>query len=178
MCVVPGLAKPTNQRLFQKLIDPHLLAPAQHLARLADFPAVIVHGREVGILLQPYGVEVARDGFVEIDLPGPEGLLDGTLAHAVPVVAGKDAILTVDNRGHQVALLIDIGHPLLLDYPTGLGQQIVPHHPEYLFELAALLLGDRRPRVAFDTTGPQTLVEVTDKKTFYDVEAHQSTAYL
>ena len=41
-------------------------------------------------------------------------LFDGTIATAFIIIAGKDAILVVHNRSHQVTFTIGIDHTLLL----------------------------------------------------------------
>ena len=52
---------------------------------------------------------------VKIDFPLSKRFLYGTLAHSVFTVTGKNTILTIHDRCHQIALFIDIGNSLPFD---------------------------------------------------------------
>ena len=121
---------------------------------------------------------MTRERFIERYAPLAEGLLDGAHAHAVFAITGKHTVFPVDNRGYQVALLVDIGHSLRTNHFASRWCEVVPHLGEQRFEQDVFLLGNRSPGIAFDATGPTARGEVTHKFPLDHIETDKHIAYL
>ena len=76
---------------------------------------MIVDCLEFRVFRDPDRIEMARDGLVKVDSSFSVSLLNGAFADAIGIVAGEDAILAVDNRGDNVAVLVDVTDTLLVD---------------------------------------------------------------
>ena len=98
----------------------------EKLRRLAYLPTMEIYRREIAVTGEANGIEMAGNGFVKIGLARPIGFLYGAPTGTVGIIAGKDAILSVDNRGNPIALLINIRDALPLDNLSRLRRKIFP----------------------------------------------------
>ena len=78
-------------------------------------------------------------------------LLHRTFASSVRIVASKNAVLAVYDRGHQVSLFINIGNALFLDDLPGFRRQVVPDNRKGLFQFAHLFLQQGCTGITFHT---------------------------
>ncbi len=168
--VVPFLSETADERFAQELIDTDALRTSEYLGTLADFPAVVVDGGERGVFLNPQWVEMAGDGFVEINLAFAESLLESAEAHAIGAVAGEHTVLALDNLSDEVALDVAVGHAFLFNSLFGSGEKIVPYLREHTLDLLFLLIRDRSTGIALDATFTEAFFEVAAKEAFNHVE--------
>ena len=77
------------------------LLPQQY-SGFADIPTMIVHCLIESVVPHPYRIEMTGYGFVEVGPTLTVSLFDGAITTAFIIIAGKDAILVVHNRSHQV----------------------------------------------------------------------------
>ena len=101
--VVPRLSETADERFFKKLIDRQMELLAQDTSTMADIPTMIFHADHVAYLVEANRIQVARDGFLKVDLTGIIGLLDKTIAPALVIGARKDAVFVVDDGGDFLA---------------------------------------------------------------------------
>lgn len=100
---------------------------------------MIVHCLIESVVPHPYRIEMTGYGFVEVGPTLTVSLFDGTIATAFIIIAGKDAILVVYNRSHQVTFTIGIDHTLLLYHGAGFGRKLVPNQRKHLFQFLHLV---------------------------------------
>lgn len=97
------------------------------------------------------------------------GTLEGTEARAIVGVAGEGAVLAIDNRCDEVALVVGVGHALPVDDALGRGGKGGPDGVETVFDVANLVERDGRAGVALDATSTVAGVEVTTETLGEDV---------
>ena len=92
---------------------------------LAHIPSVIVQSDKIhSQFFLTDGIERTTDGFTEGNLSCAESLLKSaettvvyrTVTHIDRIITGKHTVLPIDDTRHKVALLIDIGDALTVDY--------------------------------------------------------------
>ena len=176
--VIPLAAEASDERPFEETVGPDAVLAAEDFGAFADFPSVEVNGGEAVILTYAHRIKVARHWFHEVDAPFAPGFFEGTHAHAARAVGGEDTVASVDDRSHQVALAVDIGHAVFLDFATGGGQEVVDDGGEHFFELAALVFGDRSAGIAVDAALAEAAVEVAAEIAFDKVKRDESVFYL
>src|SRR5690606_23872165 len=165
---VPGLPELADQRLLDEPMDGHLERFPQGTGRIADRPAVVVDRGELGVLPQPYGVQVAGDRFFPGYGPRRMGRLDPTFGHPIVGIYHIGTFVVVHQGGLPFPVLaLDIG-ALGLDGPDAL-------LPEKGFDLFVDFLQDgglpilhRGTVFPPDTTGPFAGAEVAHKILFQD----------
>ena len=101
--------------------------------------------------------------FVELGLTFPIGLLKGAKAATFLIIAGKNTVLTINNRSDKLSFRVSIGNPLLVDNLTRRNRQLVPDYGQHLLNLHDLIQINRCPRVTFDAAGTHTFLQVADK---------------
>ena len=127
---VPFFAKSANERLFEELIEPDAMLPAEDFGGFAYFPAVEIHGSELSELLQAQGIKVARDWFVEVDASLSVSSLNGALAHTILGIACENAVFAVDDLRHEVAFFIYVSHAICFNHFLSLRHKVVPYFGE------------------------------------------------
>lgn len=127
---------------------------------VADVPTVILQAYHVAHTSKTNGIEVARDGFLEVDTPCPIGFLYQAIAPTIVVGTGKDAVLVVDNGGNPLARWIDIGYALRFDYAASFRRHIGQEQWEYLLYLLLLVALKRCTGIALDTTAPTASIQI------------------
>ncbi len=175
--VVPLFAVFSGERLFQKLVDFHAVGFAERFCALAHIPLVVVHGLEGGELVDADGVEVARDGLVEVCLAFAVGLFDGAFAHTV-VKVGEHALFLAYDGSHQVAVFVGVAYALPFYHFFRLCGQVVPYHGQYGFYFFCLLGLERSAGVAVHAALPLALRYVAQKLFLDNVEAHYGVVNL
>jgi hypothetical protein len=95
---------------------------------------------------------MARDRFGKIGQSGKESLFYCTPATAVGVVAGENAIATVNNRGNKVAVGITIDNSLTVDHCARLFRKVFPDDRQHFFQPRNLFFFDRSARFALNAT--------------------------
>ena len=118
---VPILTEAADKRLFQELINREVFFLSFKNSHLAHIPTIVVE-RAVGtIFTYTNGVQVARYRFVERNATLAIGTLNGTVAAATLVVAGKHTVLAIDNRGYEFTTGVVVRDTLTLNDLTGFG---------------------------------------------------------
>lgn len=110
---VPGLSETANEGLLQIAVEGDSFAPTLLDRAAADVPLVIVDGLELAIVLNPDGIEMARDGFLIVDFAVSPRLLYGTEGQAV-LDDGVCAFAALDKRRAGQTIDIDSGNALSL----------------------------------------------------------------
>lgn len=164
---IPIFTETTDEGIFKKFIDVETEFLTTFASCLAHLPTVVVEGhRTIGESLLTNRIEVAADGFGPRGAAFAEGLFGGTKAErASPrtlfseddvsvgievAVAGKNAILAVDDGCDKVAFRVDGAYAFAVDDATGLGTEIVPYLGKDAFEVVYLLHRDGGTGLAFD----------------------------
>ena len=75
----------------------------QNACAMTYIPTVVLHPNHIAHMVESDRIEVAGDGFLEIDLARIVGLLNEAIAPAIVVRTGKDTVFVVDNRGDLLA---------------------------------------------------------------------------
>ena len=130
---------------------------------------MIVDSRIVTHLLESYGVEVAREGFVVCTPSLTVCLVDGTVAATV-VVAGEDTVLAIDDTCHQFTYSIGIDHSLILDDSLRLSAQFVPNNVGSFFQSLHLVEADRGSGIALNAAGTLAGGKIATELHLEDVE--------
>ena len=105
------------------------------------------------------------------------GLFQSAEAKAV-LIARKHAVLTPDDAGHEVALLVGVGHPLTVDDRLRLCRQVFPHLVHAAFNFADFIEGYGCSGVAFHAAGTVTDIEVATELFGQQVGGNQNAADL
>lgn len=114
--VVPRLSETADERFFKKLIDRQMEFLAQYASTVAYIPSMVFHANHVAYLVEANRVEVARDGFLKVDLARVICFLDKAIAPAIVVGAGKDTVFVVDDRGDFLARWVEVRQTLCLHH--------------------------------------------------------------
>ena len=84
-----------------------------------------------------------------------------TVSYVVDIViAGKDAVTSIDDARHEVAVSIGIGHALPVDDMLGRRREVGPHRVKCIFHGTNLIEGHRCARIALHTATALALVKV------------------
>ncbi len=154
--VIPSLTELADKRFFQKFIYRNVrLLTFQH-GNLTYIPPMIVKGLIRSVITHSDGIKVARYRLVKIHSTLAISLLDGAVACSFIVVAGKNAILAVYDRCNQIAFLININNPLLVDNSLRSSREVVPYLGKHLFEFLNLFLLYGGTSIALDATFAMT----------------------
>ena len=84
----------------------------------------------------------------------------------------------MDDAGHEVALLVGVGHPLTVDDALCRSRQILPNFIQASFNLADFIEGYGRSGVAFHTAGTVAGVEVATELFGQQVGGNENAADL
>lgn len=185
--LIPGLAEATDEGLLEKLVDRQveLAAPLASLA--ADVPLVVVEGHgAIGETLLADGVKGATDGLAELGAAGAIGFLQGTEADGLlaldtsrkTFVTGEHTVFAVDDAGHEVALLVGVGHALAVDDGLGRGTQVAPDGVEGVFDVCHFVEADGRAGIALDAAGATAGIKVATELFGQDVGRDEYVANL
>ena len=128
---------------------------------------MVINCLKIAVLRDSYRVEMAGDRFVEIALSFTVCLLDRTLADTIRIIASEDTILAMDNRGHQVALLINISHTLLLDNGLRSRREVIPNERQHRLQLRQLLLLQRSPGITLHAALTLAMRQVAQEATLH-----------
>ena len=139
---------------------------------------MVVHRREGGVLRQAHGIELTANGLDEVRLPFAIDLLEGAGTASLLVVGGEDAVTPIHDRGHLVAVFIEVADSLLLDDLEGCRGEEVTHMGQALAELLRFALLQRRTAIAFDAALPLTGVVVADEEYVEEVLTDDLIFYL
>ena len=168
------MAEAAHERLAQELVGSDFFFASEHFCTLADAPLMIVDGREIGIAIEADRVEVAREWFLEVGASFAIGFFDSAVAHAVWCVGGENAVATVDDRGHKVAIFVDIADALLFDNLLGCRSDVVPYGGHERLEDFVFFFADRSACVSFDAAFAFARIKVAEEKLLYEVESYES----
>ena len=100
---IPIFAEAADEGLLQELIDGEVLLLTFEYGHLAYVPSVVVERFVRTIVAHTDGIEVTRDGLIEGYTSLAVGAFDGAVAAATLIIAGKYAVLAIDDRGDQFA---------------------------------------------------------------------------
>ncbi len=139
---------------FRNLYTGRFSLLPQQYSGFADIPTMIVHCLIGSVVPHPYRIEMTGYGFVEVGPTLTVSLFDGTIATAFIIIAGKDAILVVDNRSHQVTFIIGIHAHLAPLSRRGLREKARPKSAEHLFQFLHLVQLYGSTGIALNATSP------------------------
>lgn len=176
--VVPFLAEAGGQRAFEEFVETQTEFAAEGFRRAAYLPAMVVDGREIGILGETERVEVARCGFEKIDATLAACFLDGAKAFPVRAIAGESAVAPVDNRCHEVTLLINVCHTVFFHLTESRRYHIFLYLGQHFLDAFHLFGGNRCSGVTFDAALSETGVKVAAEKLLGKIKRDQYILYL
>ena len=118
---------------------------AQDTSTMANIPTVVLHPHHIAYLVEADGIQVAGDGFLEINLTSIVCLLNQTIAPTIVVRSGKDAVFVIHNRSNLLTRRIEVCHGAARSLSYGRhryiryhgGQHIATPHPAPLQSLFA-----------------------------------------
>jgi hypothetical protein len=139
---------------------------------------MIVHCLIESVVPHPYRIEMTGYGFVEVGPTLTVSLFDGAITTAFIIIAGKDAILVVHNRSHQVTFTIGIDHTLLLYHGASFGRKLVPNQRKHLFQFLHLVQLYGSTGIALNATNPLAGTQVTQELLAQDIERNHNITNL
>ena len=150
-----------DERFFQKLLEGKVQGLSLFYGITAYLPTVIVQSyAPIGETFLTDGIERTTDGFTETGLSCPIGFLQRTQA-IFAIVAGENTVLATYDTRHEVALLVGIGHALLVDNGLCQSREILPHRIHTFLYLRDFLHRHRRTRIPLHATDTLALLIVT-----------------
>ena len=167
--IVPLLTKTADKRFLQELIDRQMQFLAQYTRTMADIPTVVFHADHIPHLVEADGIEMAGDGFFEIDLARVVCLLDETIAPTIVVGTGKDTVFVVDNRGDFFARRVEIRQALCLHYGACLLGHIRQEDRQYLADFGFFIISKRCARIALDTAATTAFIQIAAEVLLKDI---------
>ena len=81
---------------------------SQNACAMTDIPTVVLHSNHIAYLIEADRIQMARDGFLEINLACVVCFLDETIAPTIVIGAGKDTVFVIDDRGHLLSRWVKV----------------------------------------------------------------------
>ena len=185
--LIPRLTKATDKRFFEKLIYGKAKRLPFFYGITAHSPFVIIQTyQSVAEILFTNGIKGTADRLAETRLATAIGFLQGTEAavlYRLPIgalhvfIAGEDTILASHNTRHQVAILVGIGHTLVVYHALCRSGEHRPYGVETLLNASYLVYRDRCAVCAFHTADALALLIVAAEPLRQDVRRNQYVAY-
>ena len=133
---------------------------------MANIPSVILHCRKSGMIREPYRIEMTRYRLFEVDFACIICLFYQAIAPAVMGGSGKNTIFAVDNLRHPFARRVEIRKSAFFHRLPCLFGHIREQNGQYRLQFLFLFIGQRSPRIAFDTATPFATFQIATELFF------------
>ena len=81
---------------------------SQNARAMAYIPTVVLHPNHIAYLIEADRIQMARDGFLEINLARVVCFLDETITPTIVIGTSKDTVFVIDDRGHFLSRRVEV----------------------------------------------------------------------